>query len=63
MPSPGSELSVADIERRQLAFRDCLDLFALPRRCSDLVIDYQSSAQADVDQLIKGSSREDKRAA
>ena len=63
MPLPGSELSVADIERRQLALRDCPDLFALPRRCSDLVIDYQSSAQADVDQLIKGGSREDKRAA
>ena len=63
MPSTGSELSVADIERRQHALRDCPDLFALPRRCSDLVIDYQSSAQADVDQLIKGSSREDKRAA
>ena len=63
MPSPGSELSVADIERRQHALRDCPDLFALPRRCSDLIIDYQSSAQADVDQLIKGSSREDKRAA
>ena len=63
MPSPGSELSVADIERRQHALRDCPDLFALPRRCSDLVIDYQRSAQADVDQLIKGSSREDKRAA
>ena len=62
MPSPGSELSVADIERRQLAPGDCPDLFALPRCCSDLVVDYQSSAQAGVDQLIKSGSQEDKRA-
>ena len=56
-------MSVADIERRQLALRDCPDLFALPRCCSDLVFDYQSSAQAGVDELIKSGSREDKRAA
>ena len=56
-------LRLGPLERRQHALRDCPDLFALPRRCSDLVIDYQSSAQADVDQLIKGGSREDKRAA
>ena len=55
-------MSVADIERRQLAPGDCPDLFALPRCCSDLVVDYQSSAQAGVDQLIKSGSQEDKRA-
>ncbi len=63
MPSPGSEVSVADIEQRQLSLRDCPDLFALPSCCSELVIDYQGLAKEGMDQRIKGGLRDDNHAA
>jgi len=60
MASPVSDLSLADIDRRQAALRECPDLLALARCCSDLVVDYQSSAQSSLDQRLLGSDRKDK---